>query len=320
MSSLPTYVSRPGENVHLQPYDCNAAKLYGFYLKADPATVQARLVDPILNAPTGGACAYQVVGDLVLISFADAAHCGSTLPPDSGIGFVRELSCTLWIPLLAPASATGPERLVFYPAYISVDNSWSFAAGREVYGFPKSYGPMEIPSGDPAAFMASALVMPTFGPNNQGVVAPLVTIKRTGPLSHDKTLWNDLLEAIGAVVDIWKEANGPALLPELIKDLIGLALHKEVPGVFLKQFRDATDGTRACYQAIIEAGSFVTAFRGGGVLDGDYAVTLPDYASHPIASDLGLAAGDYPLELGFHADFDFTIAAGREIWRATSDG
>jgi len=41
---------------------------------------------------------------------------------------------------------------------------------------------------------------------------------------------------------------------------------------------------------------------------------------YEIASDLGLAAGDYPLELGFHADFDFTIAAGREIWRATSDG
>src|ERR1700760_3680989 len=120
---LPRYVSRPAEQVHLQPYACDATRLYGFFLRADPQTIQTRLVDPILNAPAMGVTDYQVVGDLVMVSFARAARGTSTLPPDNGIGFVPENSCTVWIPLLAGHPGLGlglGQRLVFFPAYICV--------------------------------------------------------------------------------------------------------------------------------------------------------------------------------------------------------
>jgi len=325
--SLPLYVSRPAESVHLQPYACRNTQLYGFFLQGDAATMQAQLVDPILNAPTNGAVEYKVLTGLVLVSFAFAAQGTSTLPPDNGIGWVPENSWTVWIPLVAVTKELGinvAQRLVFYPAYICVDNSWSLAAGREVYGFPKSYGPMVIPkAGDPPTeFSASTLVMKQFAPQNEGVVAPLMQVSRTADSSKAETLWADLNEAIQAIVHMWTAHSGQWSVPglNLILDIVGLVTKEEVPGVFLKQFRDVADGTRACYQAIVEAGSFVTTFHSGGILTGSYAATVADYASHPLATNLGVKPGTVPLDLAFQVNIEFTIADGSEIWRADLDG
>lgn len=321
--TLPDYVIRPAESVHLQPYACLDTRLYGFFLKGDAPTMQARLVDPILNAPTNGACDYRVLGDLVLVSYALAGKGTSTLPPDSGIGWVPENSMTLWIPLVAVEHELGiavAQRLVMYPAYICVDNTWSLAAGREAYGFPKGYGPIELPAAGapPLHFSASTLVMKVYGPDNEGVVAPLLQVDRIAAGSEGEALWADLGDAIAALVAIFSGNSKEFILPgfSLALDLLHLAQAKEVPGVFLKQFRDAADGTKACYQAVVEAGSFVTAFRSAGVLPGTFQATLADYASHPLASDLGFAAGARPLEMAFFADFDFTIGDGTIVWES----
>lgn len=322
---LPAYIRRPAESVHLQPYACRNTQMYGFYLKADAAIMQARLVDPILNAPTGGALDYRVLSDMVLLSFAYAAQGTSTLPPDNAIGWVPENSWTLWIPLVEVKHELGftvGQRLVMYPAYICVDNSWSLAAGREVYGFPKGYGPLVIPKQGEAAtsFSAATLVMKKFGPQNEGVIAPLIEVQQTAAQTRAETIWTDAGEAIGAIAHM-VVGGGQWIVPglSLIEDIVSLATRKEVPGVFLRQFRDAGDGTRASYQAVIEAGSFVTAFHSGGLLHGSYSATIAEYDSHPLASDLGIAPGTVPLELGFWVNFDFTIGAGREVWKAATN-
>lgn len=324
MNALPHYVVRPAEAVHLQPYDCLNTQIYGFYLKGDAATMQRRLVDPILNAPTGGATNYRVISDMVLVAYAFAARCSSILPPDNQMGWVPENSWTIWIPLVAVKTEFGIEiaqRLVFFPAYISVDNSWSVAAGREVYGFPKSYGPVVIPaaSAPPLQFSASAFVMKTYTPDEQGTVAPLMVVNRTAEGTEGGAVWNDIETAVKAVAHMWSGHSGTWIVPglNLLLDILGLIRHEEVPGVFLKQFRDAADGTRACYQAIIEAGSGVTKLHGGGLLPGTFTATVSDFASHPLAADLGLAGPDVPLEFPFWANFDFTISRGTEIWKAS---
>lgn len=321
--SYPPYVNRPAESVHLQPYACHNTQLYGFYLRGNKETIQQKLVDPILNAPTGGATDYRTITDFVLISYAFAAQGTSTLPPDNQMGWVPENSWTLWIPLAAVKVELGvpvAQRLVFYPAYICVDNSWSLAAGREVYGFPKGYGPMVIPKAGepPVQFSASTLVMPTYAPQNEGQVLPLMEVRQTQSEASGAALWQDLEEAVGAIAHMLSGTGGKWVVPgfNFMLDLIELAKKEEVPGVFLKQFRDAADGTRACYQAVIEAGSFVNAFHKGGLLAGSYEATVYEYQSHPLASDLGIAPGPQRLEFPFWVNFDFTIGAGREVWRA----
>ena len=89
--------------------------------------------------------------------------------------------------------------------------------------------------------------------------------------------------------------------------------------VFLKQFRDATCPTKACYQAIVEAPLAVHA-TGASYEQLDpslFTVTVEDWASHPVATDVGLAAAT-PLvpTHAFRAEFDFEILLGLEVWRA----
>lgn len=323
MSELPAYVSRPGEAVHLQPFACANTQMYGFYLRGDKATIQQRLVDPVLNAPTAGALEFRVMSDLVLLSFAMANRCTSTLPPDSQFGWVPEGSWTLWVPLVTVKRELGVEiaqSFVFYPAYITVDNSWSVAAGREIYGFPKGYGPVDLPQQGQHGlrFAASTLVMEHYGANSEGQVRPVIEVVQSATGTVAGEIWRDLEDAVGAVAHLLTGSGAHLTLPGLnfVRDLARLVREEEVPGVFLKQFRDAADGTRACYQAIIEAGSFVDRFNGGGLLTGRFDATVADFDSHPIASDLGLSPGPQRLEFPFWVNMDFTIRQGREVWRA----
>lgn len=322
-SNLPLYVRRPGESCRQQPYACIATQLYGFYVRGDAAVIQQRLVDPMLNASTGGATHYRVLSDLVLVSYACASHCTSTLPPDSLTGWTIENSWTLWVPLVAckrEFRIDVAERIVFYPAYICVDNSWSFAAGREVYGFPKCYGALTIPAAgtDATQLSVSTLVLKTFNPQTQAVIAPLMSIERTAAAPAGGEVWTDVAHAVSSLVHAWTSHSGKLVVPglNLLVDIVSLLRHEAVPGVFLKQFRDAADGTRACYQAIIEANSSVTGLHSGGLLPGAYTATIAAYPSHPVASDLGLAAGAVPVELAFQVNFDFVIDCGKAVWQA----
>jgi hypothetical protein len=88
--------------------------------------------------------------------------------------------------------------------------------------------------------------------------------------------------------------------------------------VFLKQFRDASCPTKACYQALVEAPLAVDP-RGVTYEElerGLFKVMVADWASHPIASELGIAPASQQPQLAFHASFCFDIKLGLEVWRA----
>jgi hypothetical protein len=89
--------------------------------------------------------------------------------------------------------------------------------------------------------------------------------------------------------------------------------------LFLKQFRDACCPTKACYQAILEAPLSVRPLTASyRSLDPElFEITIQDWASHPIATDVGVDAGT-PLEPthAFRAELDFDIQLGFEVWRA----
>jgi hypothetical protein len=89
--------------------------------------------------------------------------------------------------------------------------------------------------------------------------------------------------------------------------------------VFLKQCRDVTCPTKACYQAIVEAQLAVDPLGATyEELDEElFAVRFADWDSHPIASEVGVAAETWLRpEVAFHATLDFDIRLGLEVWRA----
>ncbi len=89
--------------------------------------------------------------------------------------------------------------------------------------------------------------------------------------------------------------------------------------VFLKQFRDITCPTKACYQAVVEAPiTFHLAPVGYQQLDPSFfSVTVQSWASDPIAAQLGIAPNT-PIKptSAFRAELAFEIGLGVEIWRA----
>ncbi len=102
----------------------------------------------------------------------------------------------------------------------------------------------------------------------------------------------------------------------------GLTLLEElfsgIRSVGLKQFRDAVDGTRACYQAIIEAPLRTAAFNGGGLFQDPFEFTLNDLASHPVAQDTGLAIGTQQVEAAFWLNMSITMGNGSVVWQAAT--
>jgi hypothetical protein len=95
---------------------------------------------------------------------------------------------------------------------------------------------------------------------------------------------------------------------------------EKMPLVFLKQFRDAADSRKACYQAIIEAPVHLTAFHGGGFIDTAYTLTCQPLASHPLPEILGLdvdSSGAMQALATFWLHVDFALDPSVEVWRAT---
>lgn len=326
MEKLPEYVVRPGEPCHQPPFACDSTQLYGFYVRGQREAIQTRLIDPALNAPRGGQTRYQAFTDYVMVTYSITARGTSIDPPDSQQGYVPEYCWTVWVPLLVVKSELGihvAERLVMYPAFITVDNPWSLVAGREVYGFPKNQGPLTIPAAgeDPARFAVQSLAFVHYDPKNEARIETLMRVDRQATTTIGEQVWDDLEDAIRGLVGFLHHDGGvPVPGFGLLVDLFNLARHREVPAVFLKQFRDAVDGTRACYQAVIEAGCQVTGFHGGGLLDGNYVLTASELASMPLASALGLDPAGVAAEFPFWANIDFVVEDVKEVWKAGSHG
>src|SRR5205085_10690149 len=145
MADYPPSVADRGGDPSWQPFACNNTQMYGFFIPGDAAAIQ-NLIDRCLNRPTGGACDYRALSSHVLVTFADTKHLAPTTPPV--MGWVPERSASIWIFAAAVKRELGvcvAERLVVFPAYVFVDIGWSLVMGREVYGFPKQDGPIELP-------------------------------------------------------------------------------------------------------------------------------------------------------------------------------
>jgi hypothetical protein len=130
--------------------------------------------------------------------------------------------------------------------------------------------------------------------------------------------WSAITEAADAV---WKRVkqvffDGARGLPistwDLVKNLLDDLVTGDVPMVFLKQFRDVGDATKACYQAVLEAPSHLDKFHGGWFTHPhDVAITPCD--SHPIVAECGLAGPTLRAELGFWCRMDFTMKTGTVV-------
>lgn len=316
------FIRYGGNYVPRQPYDIQEVICYGFAADGDQRAMQA-LCDKTLNFPHADP-AYKVISPTVLFSFMKLNALRSADPEDSSKGSYTETEFSVAMLLAKGRHEAGifiPEGIVWYFPYLWLDSGTAMISGREIYGYPKQFGKIEMPlgEGDPATFAVSAEAITSFAPNACASLHPIVGAYRTdGP---------DLYHARGfeALEDAAMGFLGAAVHLNLADFLIGTAFEVLTAQhllslVFLRQFPDIADGRLTCYQSIAETSFEITRFGSAGFLDGQYAIDITGQDSAPIAAELGFP----PVEgsrntriaphLGFFLDFDFRLNAGREVW------
>jgi len=322
-NNYPPYISDHGhgEVCMAIPGVVQDGLMFMFAFRADTSRVQ-QLVDTFLNQPAKGAVEYAVLGGHVFVSFLK----GRLTSSGEVVGYIDDNECGFWVPLVARSGKDGSTRLVFWMPYILIDNFEGMVTGREVWGYHKGVGPVVVPASPSGAtsFEASTRIFKVFSPETRGVIEPLVRIDRAPGQEQIRaeSLYADGQELLQAFTQSWlgdSEATAEGKLPiprwKLLIDVLKLLVHHQVPVVNLKQFRDAKDGNRACYQALIEGPLTVTRFGGAGPLLGDFTLNITPCQSHPIAADLGL---QLPAQsrFGLWVRMDFTVEPGQEVWKA----
>ena len=317
---LPAYVEFGGRATAPAPFACEQGRLNGLLLHGEKERIDD-LVERMFNGPAGRAMEYRALGSQVLLLIGSFGRVTSLTPPFDRWGAVTETQASFWIPVVAGRDLGGlfvAERLLLAVPYIFVDNPMSYLGGREAYGYAKTMGRFS-----PADGLGETTVVEAFG----------------GDFGRDEgAAWRKFLEVeaipgprTGAPQSATTGVLG--LLSHLIGDLPGLGADLVVGGtrltadllagtaegmvaqVFLKQFRDAGDGTRACYQAVVEA-----PVRIGQVstlpAQNDHRIRVHPLDSHPIGQELGLA--DQQAEVSFEVEIDFIVEDGVEVGRVAA--
>ena len=322
----PEYIARGGDIVMAPPLELCGATMYSFLVGADLAAL-TRMVDRQLNAVTARVgTIYKPLLPMAAIVCAGINRSYSLTPPDSLKGWMGERDFGVWIPVVAGTTHGGtwqPGRICWYLPYVFVDNVAAMATGREVYGFFKQTAALAMPAEPwaPGMFAIDALVIPTFSPSSQAEVLRVLTATSCEAAVAPEGSWRSADEAMTAIWDrikaaFFDPAAGLAISAwDVIKNLVDDLATGDVPMVFLKQFRDAGDPTRACYQAVIEAPSHLEKFRAGWFTH-PHEIVIAAYASHPIVAECGLTGNTIRADHGFWIKMDFAMRLGRVIAEA----
>jgi len=330
---LPAYVEHGGEIACRHPADALGSRMYGFVIPALRDRLDA-FCRRCFNDPTGGQEQWRAVSDQVLLNFVDIPTMGSTDEEDVKLGVTHEREAAIWFPVYEPHR----NRLAWAIPYMFVDSGLALAGGREVYGFPKQLGELEIPVGDtaPPKLTLNTVTFATYGPASEVTDERVVAVERAGApveLSSEGSeatyALDTVIKAMSAVVEQrlatgdvlgWLEdlfREGTHYLHDVFPHVLFLRdlVEERAPMLLLKQFRDAHVPGAACYQALVDVDMQVLDFHAGGLLPDDYRVTIARLEGEPISRELGIAETSVP-SIAFWLDFDFLVKLGTILWQA----
>lgn len=320
---LPAYVERGGEQSLVPPGTLKSTQFYIFILKADKDKLQA-MADKLFNHPSDGAVDYRPLSEYVVLMFT---HVDDLYSAQAEQGWIAYRDIALWVPYIAVEKKLGvevAERIVMYPPYIFVDNGATMVTGREVFGLPKQMASFWMPQnpdfiGDMTTDVMGFSAVST---TKQNLPIRLWTVTKANPEQEAPEQADfDNLHDVYAAVKAHVQAHMPHFsshfvipnIPKILSELV-----TGVPALGLKQFRDATQVDKACFQAIIEAPLKNLKFRGARFL-GDYTFILNDLASHPVAADTGLQIGEQDVALSLYLHLDMEMGTGTTIWQSSAD-
>jgi len=309
---LPTYVQDGNLYDSLGAAQLSDVIMHNFCLPADKTKLQAWL-DKTFKTPSGGKVGYEALTGQVFLGVAELGKVQALGHGNENKGFTTEIDVTVWI----LARKTGsPFEIRWIPAYLFVNSGPVLATGREVWGFPKQLGqfdfsPQNDQHGKARTFNVNGWVVSPYGPNAETRWAPIIEIKPKAPSPSPSGILPSLKhladKAVTRLTDDLVSVGGA------IESAIGAG---NMTMAFLKQFPDANDPQKACYQAIIEATAKTNGYRASGLTDDEYEVNITSYDSMPFLDELGIQPGWRTVGQGMWIDFDFEQELGKALWTA----
>ena len=326
--SLPKYVDYGGLTTVPSPFQSIGTTLYAFILEADLEKLRA-FCKQVFSDPSNGQAEYVPLTRFVMMTVGNIEKIIPAAPFDQ-IGYSSEGQVAFWM-FTAAVKRMGnvliAERPAVFVPYIFVHNAFSFACGREVEGYPKSWGwfdfpeeaNRETPPPPLGNFTLDIWGLKEYKPSAKVERTRLLEITRGDPVPGE--LRNTPWSSLGEVFDDLKtlvfdtDDSGTILLPglQMAENLFEDLLKHQLPEVFMKQYRDVRDANDACYQAIVELPNVVNKIAGLPLAD-KYNLNLEEVASHPLGEQLGLKSQE--AALSFWLKMDFVVEDGRVIWQA----
>jgi uncharacterized protein with NAD-binding domain and iron-sulfur cluster len=317
------YVDYGGLATCPSPVDCDDATLYSFFVEADHTRLVA-LCDKVFREPSAGEFELLPLGHHVMLSFGIVKRIKPRLEPWCRMGFATERQVAFWIPVVAlrrPHGVPVAARLGWFVPYMWVDNPLSLAGGREIYGYNKNWGRIELPKDGSADGFKLDAYGGEYGGGRPAGYHRLIEVVRSsdGSLRRGDPAWEDLHGLTDGLRRILRERRSELIAhPDL--ELADDAFEHIVrsggpPQFFLKQFRSVSDSERASGQQITDGGVTLKRIKGRPLLT-NFRFTLHDLDSHPAAKELGVRSQD--TDLAFEVDMDFVLEDGRVLWEAPS--
>lgn len=305
--TLPNYSDNgSGFPVFRGPYFQKDARLAAFIFKGDAERLTAHC-NQALNVSPEFKYKYVPLTSSLLLVFADMLV-SSRDERDAQVGLIPETEVSFWVLTIAMQKTRGgpiPHHLAWFLPYLFVDGGAAIATGREVYGFNKLAAQFQKPEQiQKPEFTAEVLGFKKFGADTIAQRERLLALR--APSSIDVAPASTLASIKNTMAaELFKNIGiGPG------RDMLEFAarfVNDHIPLVFLKQFRDAQDTHKACYQRIIEASLKVETFYEGGLFPEAYTLHIENLASHPLAQSLGLKAGEQRSTLGAWLRVDFGL-------------
>lgn len=318
--ALPGFVPGLSELELPPPYRFKKLTIRSFPIKADPIRLQ-QAVDRLNIAPPE-VLEVRAITDMVFMQLAQYPYLESEPDPE---GYFTENELGFAIPVAVGKRVDGifvPSSVAYYFAMFFVDNDFAIATGREVFGYPKVASQLKFgKAGDPLLLQVDTLALPRRGSNEKARRVNLVEVRET---RHRTGLDALLGEVKGLLADVNELVFGPAGLVDqggfkLLGSLLKTFGQNEIGIISLKQFRDAADPSKACYQAVVQSAFKIEHWHRRGLLPGDYAARITPVASMPIVEAFGMQPGPDGLVhtlQPFAMEFDCTLLAGTNLYVA----
>jgi hypothetical protein len=288
-------------------------------------------VDETLNwRPPGSAKPDEIrfiAGPLAAIVFIKVGAMRSLDPAYADWPAMQESEMHVTIPVFEEGLLGLPNLLKprFFPLTLVLDSSPAMIAGREVYGFPKISG--QVTTGN-RSLGARSEVYCKKGDKLTVVNELVVGMERDRPGDDDDLQDQTVQECLYCMAKeslegaprqrseekSWLEACGSAVFDECL-ELFAVVFSKLLGPqefVFLKQFRDQQDATRAAYRAVTEVPVSFSNIRSLHRLGGDWKLEVPEHQSSELLKEVGLGSG--PIGCPLRVKFDFELPMGRTIW------